>query len=140
MKEFEQKLSGLSKPEIKKLKHQEMISDQFIQMKRKAALSGWWILLPAYLTAVLAMKSFYFSGSDTFEFLSEFIRQRQFFSFSIFAGLPLLALILNVISIKKISFYSGNGLMSINLLKMISLPLAIIALSLVSLLIYFLLI
>jgi hypothetical protein len=109
MDEFEKKLEEMSKPEIQDLKHQNMLANQIIHEKRKTALTWWWVVLPLYVTATFVMKSLYFPGAGLFKFLGEFILANGRGSFFLFVLLPLFTIIINIQSIRKLYFYSGDS-------------------------------
>ena len=136
MEDFENKLEHLSKPEIKNLKHEPMIWEYFIKMKRKSALSWWWVFFPAYLIAILVMKSFYFPGRSTFEYLKDFIGNYPYFSFLVLTLMPLLTIIINLLAVKKIWFYSASGRLGLNFLRIIFFPLLLIFTSILIIVIY----
>jgi len=129
MNEFEDKLERLSKPEITNLKHEAMISEQVINMKRKTALSWWWVLFPVYFVAILIMKSFYFPGRNTFGYLTEFIANYPYFSFMVLAILPVLTIVINLLAIKKIWLYSVADRPGINFLRLTLFPALLILIS-----------
>ena len=139
MKEFEDKLDRLSKPEVKNLKHESMISEQVINMKRKTALSWWWVLFPVYFAAMLIMKSFYFPGRNTFGYLAEFIARYPYFSFLVLGLLPALAIVINLITVKKIWFYAIADRPGIKFLRLTFFPAILILVSAVVILTYILL-
>ena len=140
MNDFEIRLEKLSRPEIKNLKHESMMADQIIKMKRNAALSWWWVLLPAYLAATLVMKSFYFPGADAGSYLSEFIRQSPGFSALVLLVLPLLTIVVNLLAVKKIWFYSASVKPGMHILRLTFMPLLLILASLIIIVIYIILV
>ncbi len=58
MKNFEDKLFHMTKPEVSQLKHQDMLANAITKAKDKSVLSWWWLSIPLYLITTLLMKSF----------------------------------------------------------------------------------
>ena len=139
MNEFEDKLDRLSKPEVKSLKHEAMVSELVIHMKRKTALSWWWVLFPVYFVAILIMKSFYFPGRNTFDYLAEFIAHYPYFSFLVLGFLPTLTIVINLMTVKKIWFYAVADRPGIKFLRLTIFPAILILISALVILTYILL-
>jgi len=106
--DFEKTLLEMSKPEVNKLKHQEILSEAIARAKNKSVLSWWWISIPVFIFATLLMKSFFFPGSS---FLSNFRELRDMDKLGglmLFGIIPGILIIFNLISIRKIYILSGN--------------------------------
>lgn len=59
MEDFEKILAELSKPEVKELKHQDLLGENIMRAKNRNALSFWWLVIPFYIIATLTMKTWY---------------------------------------------------------------------------------
>lgn len=140
MKNFENILSEISKPEIGELKHQDMLADRMIRVKRKTAYTWWWILLPFYIIATLMLKSLYFGNYPPEHFLKQFLVRNNTISFLLFAGLPAITAVIHFLELRKINFYSGSIWKNRESIMILILPLSMILLSLVVIILYLLLI
>ncbi|MBS1517726.1 MAG: hypothetical protein JSS91_06535 [Bacteroidetes bacterium] len=108
MDNFEEKLSSMSKPEVSELRHQEMISSALIKAKDRTALSFWWISIPLYLIAMLVMKTFYMPESAVTAGIRDFSQGNMFTAIVFFILAPAAVIIMNLLSIRKIYYVSGN--------------------------------
>ncbi len=102
MDDFEKLLTDLPKPEVKALRHQDMLADKLIRTKDKASMSLWWLLLPPYIVAMLAMKTYYKKTSLTQE-LWAFHERQPFLSTLLFSA-PLILLVFNIFLKKQVAF------------------------------------
>lgn len=107
-KNFEEKLFQITKPEISQLKHQNMLAKAIINAKDKSVLAWWWLSIPLYLIATLLMKSFFMPSTTLISNLHEFSRKEKYSSAVFFVVIPVLFIVINFISIKKIYFLSGS--------------------------------
>lgn len=135
MEDIEDILHQMTKPAVAELKHQEMLTNTIIAAKEKSVLSGWWLSIPLYLLAMLLMKSFFIPATTMFSNLHQLAHQMKYTSILFFVIVPIVFIILNFISIRKIYFFSGST-WSITFLKYVWLNVFIIFVSLVILFIY----
>ena len=61
---FEEGLVQMTKPEVTKIKHQDMLADAIARSKDTSVLSWWWLSVPGYVIATLLMKSIYMPHSS----------------------------------------------------------------------------
>jgi hypothetical protein len=132
---FEKKLKGMTKPEISHLKHEDMLAKAIINAKDKSVLSLWWLSIPVFIILMLLMKSVYMPGTDLITSIHELAGREKYISVVFFLISPLLLIIINAASIRKIYYLYGNP-KSINFLQVVWFNIAIIALSIVILLVY----
>ena len=59
MDDFEKILEQMSKPEIKHLQHEELLSKIISNAKEYSVLSFWWMSIPVYVIALFIMKTFF---------------------------------------------------------------------------------
>ena len=100
MDDFEKMLVNLSKPEVKELSHQHVLADQIIQAKNKHALSFWWLLIPIYVIAMLAMKTFYVKTSLKEE-INSFRTFHPLLAFSFFILGPIIFILFNSFLVRR---------------------------------------
>ncbi len=134
-KNFEEKLLQMSKPEVSQLKHQDMLANAIITAKEKSVLSLWWLSIPLYILAMLLMKSFFMPSTTLFSNLHEMALQMKYTSILFFVFVPIIFIIINFISIRKIYFFSGSP-KTITFLKAVWLNALIILVSLIILFVY----
>jgi len=134
---FEIELLEMTKPEISELKHQDMLEKAIIKSKDKSVLSWWWLSIPLYIIAALIMKSFFMPSTTFGSNLHDLISKEKYASILFFLIVPIVFIIINVLSIRKINFLSGSpGLFGF--LKDVWFNLLIIIASIIILLIYLL--
>jgi drug/metabolite transporter (DMT)-like permease len=101
MEDFEKMLTDISKPEIKQLKHQDLLADQIMRSKNRTVLSFWWLLIPLYIIATLTMKTLYMKTSLKQE-IGLFKTNNPILSILLFLMVPVLTIIFNAfISAKR---------------------------------------
>lgn len=132
---FEKKLSEMAKPEISHLKHEDMLADAIINAKDKSVVSWWWLSIPVFIITMLMMKSVYMPGTTLITNLHELTGRDKSMSLIFFLIVPVILVLLNTLSIRKIYFLSGSP-KSMNFLKTIWFNILAILLSLFILLIY----
>lgn len=125
----------MSKPEVTELKHENMLANAIIRAKDKSVLSWWWLSIPLYLIAALLMKSFFMRHSSLVSNMREMAVRDKITSTLIFLALPVIAIIMNFIDIRKIYILSGRH-RSIIFFRAIWLNLLMIAASILILIIY----
>jgi hypothetical protein len=100
MEDFEKMLTEISKPEVKLLKHQDLMADKVVRTKNRNVLSLWWLLVPLYVIATLTMKTFFMKTSFKHE-IGLFKTTNPVLSFMLFLMLPALIIIIT-------SFFSAR--------------------------------
>lgn len=108
MQDFEKKLIEMTKPEVKDLKHEELLSDALSKAKDKSVVSWWWLSVPLYIIAALLMKSMYNPHSSLISDIHELTNKEKVFSFLFFLILPIVFILMNILSIRKIHILSGS--------------------------------
>lgn len=89
MEDLQKILTGMSKPEVPPLKHQEALSRLVIQGKRRMAVSVWWLAVPVFMVAAFVMKEFYKPGSTLGSSIRDFKERNFLLSFLLFVFVPL---------------------------------------------------
>lgn len=135
MKNFEEKLLKMSKPEVSQLKHQEMLANAITKAKDKSVLSWWWLSIPLYLIATLLMKSFFMPSTTLMSNLHDLSSKEKYSSGLFFVVLPVVFIVINFMSIRKIYFLSGSP-KSINFMQAVWFNFLIIIASILILIIY----
>jgi hypothetical protein len=108
MQNFEEKLIQMTKPEVSQLKHQDMLANAITKAKDKSVLSWWWISIPLYIIVALLMKSVFMPNTTLISNIHEFINKERYSSVLFFLVLPIMFIVINFISIRRIYFLSGN--------------------------------
>jgi hypothetical protein len=111
MEDFEKILNEMSKPEIKNLKHQDLLAKNILSAKRKTALSWWWVCIPLYVLGAFIMKGFYRHSSSLSQNLSELTIKNKYMVYLFFIGLPFVAIIINAATIFKLSSISKGSML-----------------------------
>jgi len=132
---FEKKLKDMTKPEIQGLKHEAMLENAIINAKDKSVVSWWWLSVPVFIILMLMMKSIFMPGTTLISNMHELESNQKYMSLIFFLISPLVLIILNAFSIRKIYFLSGSP-KSINFLGTIWANILIIAFSVLILIIY----
>jgi hypothetical protein len=94
MEDFEKMLTEISKPEVKTLKHQDLLAEQIMRAKNRNALSVWWLLIPLYVIATFSMKTVYMKTSLKQE-INLFKAHSPLLSFGLFLLLPALIILVS---------------------------------------------
>jgi len=105
---FEMKLTEMTKPEIPHLKHEDMLGNAIVNAKDKSVVSLWWLSVPAFIVLMLIMKSVYMPGTTLVSNMKEMELQNKFVSIVFFLISPLVLIIINAFSIRRIYFLSGS--------------------------------
>jgi len=132
---FEKKLSEMTKPKITHLKHEDMLANAIINAKDKSVVSLWWLSIPVFITLMLIMKVLYMPGSSLISNMHDLAIRQKFISLIFFLVVPILLIIFNLFSIRKVYFLSGSP-KSINFLEIVLSNVLIIVLSVLILIIY----
>jgi hypothetical protein len=132
---FEIILAEMTKPEIPQLKHEDMLAKAIINAKDKSAVSWWWVSVPLFILMMLLMKSFYMPGTSLISNIHELAGKEKYMSLIFFLISPIVLIIENAFSIRKIYFLSGSP-KSMNFMKIVWFNILIIVLSAIILIIY----
>ena len=125
----------MTKPEITQLKHQDLFADAITKEKDKSVLSWWWLTIPIYIIAMLLMKSIYMPHTTLISNFHEWAGKDKYSSILFLLILPIVFIIINLISVRRIYFLSGS-LMTIRFVKSIWYNISIIIFFLFVLIIY----
>src|SRR5665811_2056264 len=106
--DFEKKLEAMTKPEIQGLKHESMLADAIINAKDKSVVSWWWLSVPVFIILMLMMKSTFMPGTTLISNMHELESSQKYISLIFFLISPLVLIIINAFSIRKIYFLSGS--------------------------------
>ena len=134
---FEKRLKDMTKPDIKELKHENMLADAIINAKDKSAVSLWWLSVPIFIILMMLMKSIYMPGTTLITNIHELAIKEEYMSLIFFLISPVVLIAVNVFSIRKLYLLSGSP-RSLNFLEAVWFNIVIIVLSVVILLIYLL--
>jgi hypothetical protein len=132
---FEKILTEMEKPEIHNLKHEDMLSRSIINAKDKSVVSWWWLSVPVFIILMLLMKSTFMPGTTLISNMHELESSQKYISFIFFLISPLVLIIINAYTIRRIHFLSGSP-RSINFLGTIWFNVLIIVFSILIILIY----
>ena len=132
---FEKKLENMTKPEIRALKHEDMLASAIINAKDKSIVGWWWLSVPAFVILMLMMKSVFMPGTTLISNMHEMESTQKYVSIIFFLISPLILIMINALTIKKIYFLSGSP-KSVNFLGTIWYNVLVIILSLLILIIY----
>ena len=135
MKNFENKLIQMTKPEVSQLKHQDMLENAITKAKDKSVVSWWWLCIPLYIIATLLMKTFFMPGTTLISNIYELTGKERYSSVLFFLILPIVFILINFISIRKVYLLSGSP-KTINIIRAIWFNALIIIFSIIVLLIY----
>lgn len=135
IKDFEESLTRMKKPEVSGLKHQDMLANAIAKAKDKSVVSWWWLCIPLYIVAALLMKSMFMPNTTLISNLHELAtKQRDLYVVS-FLLLPIVLIVINIASIRKVYFLSGSP-RTIVFFKSVWFNLLMIVFSIIILLIY----
>jgi hypothetical protein len=132
---FENKLKEMEKPEIHNLKHEDILSRAIINAKDKSVVSWWWLSVPVFIILMLMMKSTFMPGTTLISNMHELESGQKFISVAFFLISPLLLIIINALTIRKIHFLSGSP-KSLNFLEAVWFNILIIVVAALIVLIY----
>lgn len=108
MQNFENKLIQMSKPEVSQLKHQDLLANAITKAKDKSVVSWWWLCIPLYIIAALLMKTYFIPGTTLISNIYELTGKERYSSVLLFLILPIVFIIINFISIRRIYLLSGS--------------------------------
>ncbi len=132
---FKEGLEQMTKPEISQLSHQDILVKALISAKDKSTVSWWWLCVPLYIVAALLMKSFY-THTRLLSNVHEISVHQKYTSLLFFVVVPVVFMIVNLLSIRRIYFLSGSPKI-ISFLSIIWFNVLMVILSLFILIIYF---
>jgi hypothetical protein len=101
MEDLQQLLTGMSKPEVPHLKHQEALTDLIIRSKRKITLSLWWLSVPVFVIAVLLMEQAYKPGSTLWSSIRKLKDRHSTQSALLLFLLPLVVCAIQLLQLRK---------------------------------------
>jgi hypothetical protein len=127
----------MTKPEVTQLRREDILADAIINAKDKSVVSWWWLSVPVFIILMLLMKSYFMPETTLITNIHEFAGREKYMSLIFFLISPIVLIVVNVFSIRKLYFLSGNP-KSLNFLEIVWFNIVIIALSVVILLIYLL--
>jgi|ERR1022692_3354438 hypothetical protein len=136
IKNLDEQLIKMRKPTISQLKHQDMLAKAITSAKDKSVLSVWWLSIPLYILATLLMKSYFMPSTTLFSNLHELAKKMKYSSILFLFVIPVVFILINFISIRKVYFYSGNPKTTV-FIKAIWFNILIMFASLIILIIYF---
>jgi Na+/melibiose symporter-like transporter len=135
MLNFEKKLNEMEKPQISQLKHEDMLSDAIINAKDKSVVSWWWLSVPVFIILMLLIKSIFMPGTSLISNMHELKTEQKLISVIFFLISPLILILVNALTIKKIHFLSGSP-KSISFFEAVWFNIIIIVISVCILIIY----
>jgi hypothetical protein len=133
--EFEEKLIQMTKPEVNQLKHQDMLAKAISNAKDKTVLSLWWLIIPLYIISMLIMKSLFMPNTTLSSSIHDLAIRQRFVAYTFFLILPIIFILINTISIRKVYVLSGSP-KSVSFLKSVWLNVLIIFFSILILIVY----
>ena len=133
--EFEEKIFQMTKPEVNQLKHQDMLANAIANSKDKTVLSLWWLIIPIYIIIMFLMKSLFMPNATLSSSIHEFMDKQRFVAYLFFLISPIIFILLNLLSVRKVYILSGSP-RSINFLKRVWLNVLIIIFSIFILIVY----
>jgi hypothetical protein len=120
---------------VNQLKHQDMLAKAIANAKDKTVVSWWWLIIPLYIISMLLMKSLFMSNTTLISNLHDLTTKQKFVTYIFFLILPIFIILLNIISIKKVYYLSGNP-KSFIFLKVVWLNIIMILFSILILIIF----
>jgi hypothetical protein len=133
IKEFEDSLTQMTKPEVNQLNHENMLAKEMTKAKDRSVVSIWWLAIPLYILAMLLMKALFNPAGNFFNYLVELVFFQKYMSITLFYIIPGVLILVNIWSIWKIYTIVGQP-PSIRFIKSVWLHVLIIILSLIILL------
>ena len=101
IKEFEDMITNMPKPELSHLRHQSLLLSALSKAKHKFTLSFWWIAIPLFVIAVTLMESLFFKGTRFYTVFSALQIRHDLAYHLLFLALPLTLIVLNIISLRN---------------------------------------
>jgi hypothetical protein len=86
----------------------EMLANAISNAKDRSVVNWWWLSVPLYIIAALLMKTVFMPKTTLISNIHEFAGKEKYSSIFFFLILPAISIIINLISIRKVYFLSGN--------------------------------
>jgi hypothetical protein len=118
-------------------KLEELLERSLSNATDKSVISGWWIIIPIYIIAMLFMKTVFLPETTLISNIDELADKEKYSSIFFFLLIPFVLLLLNLITIWRIYSLSGNKQRS-RFLKSVWHNILIIIFSIIVLFIYIL--
>jgi hypothetical protein len=134
---FRKMMEEMEKPEISGLKHQDLIAKSVINARDKSVVSFWWLSIPLFIILMLLLKSVYMPGTTFISNIHALSSGDKYMSLIFFLITPVILIIINILTIRKTHFLSGNPEF-LSFLQVIWSNVLIIVFSLLILIIYLL--
>jgi magnesium-transporting ATPase (P-type) len=113
---FDKELNQMTKPELNQLKHRDILAKAITKEKDKSVVSFWWLSISLYIIAMFLMKSFFMPQTTLISNIHDLTKEQKISSAIFLLFLPVILIILNFFSIRKIYFLSGSP-KTVNFLK-----------------------
>jgi hypothetical protein len=133
--EFEKKLFQMTKPEVNHLKHQDLLAKAIASAKDKSILSFWWLIIPLYIISMFLMKSLFMPNATLSSGINDLMTKQRLVAYLFFLILPVIFIVFNIISVRKVYILSGNP-KSLNFLKPVWLNVLIIIFSILVIIVF----
>ena len=137
MENFEEKLNQIEKPQVSQLRHQDVLANAITKAKDKSVLSWWWLSVPLYIIAAFLMKTLFMPQTTLVSNIHDFASKEKYSALLFFIVLPVLFIVINFVSIRKIHFLSGSP-MTMGFLRAVWFNVLIILASILIIIIYLL--
>lgn len=129
------KLNEMTKPDIHHLKHEDMLENAIVNAKDKSVVSLWWLSVPVFIVFMLIIKSIYMPGTTLVSNMNAMTVHNKLVSIIFFLISPVVLILINTLSIRKIYFLSGSP-KSATFLQAVWLNIMVIAFAVVVLIMY----
>jgi hypothetical protein len=95
----------------------------------------WWLIIPLYIISMLIMKSLFMPSTTLSSSIHDLAIRQRFVAYTFFLILPIIFILINTISIRKVYVLSGSP-KSVSFLKSVWLNVLIIFFSILILIVY----
>ena len=108
--EFEKKMENLSPPPIENISHFNELKLMMVGAKKSAAIGFWFLVIPCYFLFCVFMKYYFHVNLHLFDVFIEMMADldkspgMKFISPLLLVGLPLIAIVLNALSIMHFNY------------------------------------
>jgi hypothetical protein len=130
-------LEKMKKPETPHLKHEDILADAIISAKDQSVVSLWWLSIPFFIIIMLLLKIVYMPGTTLIANFQELASRGKYMTLIFFLISPVLIIIVNGLTIRKIQYLSGSS-KAVKFLETVWLNILIITISVLTILIYLL--
>ncbi len=137
MKNFEEKLREMSKPEIKPLQHEALLAKALENARDQSVLSWWWLSVPLYILAALLMKVMYKPQPSFLLSIREITRGGGYFALLFFLVAPVVFIVVHFWNARRIYALLGRPALG-DFVRMAWFNLLMMLLSICILIFYFL--